>query len=127
MELNHFKHENNLHQKKLNLKNHDLNSRIISELMSGLKSDIEYFRWSLTRSGILAVLTMATAIIIGWTATRNLKFEQAAAEAELDKQGPVLKVVNDNSDEESHDYEADWDENVNVQVLSQLINKDVEK
>ncbi|GMM27916.1 Put7 protein [Martiniozyma asiatica (nom. inval.)] len=111
MEINQFKHENNLHQKTLNLKNSDLNSRIISELVSGLKSEIEFFRWELTRAGILSIMVMAICIMGTWSLTNK-----SAPLEEEDYKGPILVPLHEATDEESHDYEADWDDRVNVQI-----------
>ncbi|ODQ46594.1 hypothetical protein PICMEDRAFT_34101 [Pichia membranifaciens NRRL Y-2026] len=111
MELNQFKHENNLHQKSLNLKNSDLNSRILSDMVSGLKSEIETFRWQLTRAGILSIMIMAVCIMGVWNLTKKLAIGD---DAEHEYKGPLLQPVHQQTDEESHDYEADWDEPVVV-------------
>jgi hypothetical protein len=111
MELNQFKHENNLHQKRLNLKNSDLNSRIISDMVSGLKSEIETFRWQLTRAGILSIMIMAVSIIGVWNVTKRMGEFGTDANKVI---GPLLLPVHEQTDEESHDYEADWDERVIV-------------
>lgn len=112
LELNLFKHENNLHQKRLNLKNTDLNSRILSDMVSVLKSEIETFRWQLTRAGIVSIMIMAISIIGVWNVTKRLaEFE---AESKSTHNGPLLMPVHEQTDEESHDYEADWDERVTV-------------
>ncbi|GAV28240.1 hypothetical protein PMKS-001710 [Pichia membranifaciens] len=111
MELNQFKHENNLHQKSLNLKNSDLNSRILSDMVSGLKSEIETFRWQLTRAGILSIMIMAVCIMGVWNLTKKLAIGD---DAEHEHKGPLLQPVHQQTDEESHDYEADWDEPVAV-------------
>ncbi|KAG7883808.1 hypothetical protein KL938_002393 [Ogataea parapolymorpha] len=112
MILNQFKHENNLQLKRLNIKNQDLNNKIISELISGLRSEVETLRWALTRSGILAILIMAVAIMTSWNATKNLKLGE---ELEAAQDAPMLRQISEPADEESHDYEADWDERVRVQ------------
>ncbi|KAG7853313.1 hypothetical protein KL941_000363 [Ogataea angusta] len=112
MILNQFKHENNLQLKRLNIKNQDLNNKIISELISGLRSEVETLRWALTRSGILAILIMAVAIMTSWNATKNLKLGD---ELEAAQDAPMLRQISEPADEESHDYEADWDERVRVQ------------
>ncbi|KAG7700314.1 hypothetical protein KL930_001002 [Ogataea haglerorum] len=112
MILNQFKHENNLQLKRLNIKNQDLNNKIISELISGLRSEVETLRWALTRSGILAILIMAVAIMTSWNATKNLKLGD---ELEAAQDAPTLRQISEPADEESHDYEADWDERVRVQ------------
>ena len=114
MDINLFKHENNLHQKNLNLKNSDLNSRILSDMVSGLKSDIESFRWQLTRAGIVAIMLMAISIMGVWNVTKKLAASGAAEESNSGKRGPLLLPVHEQTDEESHDYEADWDERVIV-------------
>jgi hypothetical protein len=114
MEINLFKHENNLHQKNLNLKNSDLNSRILSDMVSGLKSDIESFRWQLTRAGIVAIMLMAISIMGVWNVTKKLAASGTAEESNGGKRGPLLLPVHEQTDEESHDYEADWDERVIV-------------
>lgn len=106
MELNQFKHENNLHQKSLNLKNSDLNSRIVSDMVSGLKSEIEKFRWQITRAGIVSIMLMACCILGVYRFTKQLE----ATSDEADSKGPLLLPVHQQTDEESHDYEADWDE-----------------
>ncbi|KAG0681654.1 hypothetical protein C6P40_004150 [Pichia californica] len=111
MELNLFKHENNLHQKTLNLKNSDLNSRILSDMVSVLKSEIETFRWQLTRAGILSIIIMTVLIMSVWNLTKKIA---ALSDEEYDRKGPLLPPVHQQTDEESHDYEADWDENVVV-------------
>lgn len=111
MEVNQFKHENNLHQKSLNLKNSDLNSRILSDMVSGLKSEIETFRWQLTRAGILSIMVMAICIMGVWNLTKKLAMGD---DAEHENKGPLLQPVHQQTDEESHDYEADWDEPVVV-------------
>lgn len=111
MEINQFKHENNLHQRLLNLKNSDLNSRILSEIVSGLKSEIESFRWELTRAGILCIIVMTMLIMGTWNITKR----SPPMEGE-DTKGPLLAPLHEATDEESHDYEADWDDRVNVQV-----------
>lgn len=113
MELNQFKHENNLHQKILNLKNSDLNSRIVSDMVSGLKSEIETFRWQLTRAGILSIMIMAVSILGVWNLARRSE-EPASGSGHNDK-GPLLPPLHDDTDEESHDYEADWDDQVHIQ------------
>lgn len=110
MELSQFKHENNLQQRELEIKNTDLKNRIVSELMSGLRSNIEQFRWQLTRSGIFAIMLMAGSIIGGWGLIQSKK--DAAEEEEKPK--PQLVASNGPADEESHDYEADWDETVEI-------------
>ncbi|ODV84284.1 hypothetical protein CANARDRAFT_183296, partial [[Candida] arabinofermentans NRRL YB-2248] len=117
MNLNQFKHENNLHQKQLNLKNQDLINKIISELMSGLRSDIESFRWQLTRSGIMAIILMGIAILGGWNLTKKDNGTEnggagGGSSGVIGVDEPVLKQLYDMSDEESADYEADWDEDV---------------
>ncbi|TID31015.1 hypothetical protein CANINC_000376 [Pichia inconspicua] len=110
MELNQFKHENNLHQKILNLKNSDLNSRIVSDMVSGLKSEIETFRWQLTRAGILSIMIMAVSILGVWNLAR--RSEEPVGNTE---KGPLLAPLHVDTDEESHDYEADWDDQVHIQ------------
>ncbi|GME88256.1 unnamed protein product [[Candida] boidinii] len=110
IEVKNFQHENNLHQKKLDLKNHDLNNKIISELMSGLKTDIESFRWHMTRSGIMAILLMAIAILGGWNISKNIKFN--VNEDLIDNLLPILPQIHEPSEEDSHEYEADWDDEV---------------
>lgn len=106
LELNQFKHENNLQQRELNLKNSDLNSRIISDMVSGLKSDIETYRWQLTRAGIVTILTMAVCILSVWNVAKRVNEEHS------NEKWPRLVPVHEQTDEESHDYEADWDESV---------------
>lgn len=113
MESNQFKHENNLHQKSLNLKNSDLNSRILSDMVSGLKSEIETFRWQLTRAGILSITIMAILIMGVWNLNKRLALE-IEEENQRSQKGPLLIPVHDQTDEELHDYEADWDERVTV-------------
>ncbi len=71
IELSQFKHENNLRQRNLEMKNTDLNNRIISELMSGLRSNIEQFRWELTRAGIFAIMFIAVLLLSAWRAITN--------------------------------------------------------
>ncbi|ODV94670.1 hypothetical protein PACTADRAFT_3554 [Pachysolen tannophilus NRRL Y-2460] len=71
LELNQFKHENNLHLKMLNLKNHDLNNKIISELVGNLKSHIESLRWQLTRSALVTILIAVFGGITGYTIVKN--------------------------------------------------------
>lgn len=110
MELNQFKHENNLHQKILNLKNSDLNSRIVSDMVSGLKSVIETFRWQLTRAGILSIMIMAVSILGVW----NLAKRSEDPEQQGKVKGPLLSPLHVDTDEESHDYEADWDDQVSI-------------
>lgn len=110
MEINQFKHENNLHQKSLNLKNSDLNSRILSDMVSVLKSEIETFRWQLTRAGISAIVLMVVFILGGWQVTKKLSVDDSDDEL----RGPLLIPVHEQTDEESHDYEADWDERVRI-------------
>ncbi|QPG72851.1 hypothetical protein FOA43_000153 [Brettanomyces nanus] len=115
MELSQFKHENNLQQRSLEIKNTDLNNRIISELMSGLRSTIEQFRWELTRAGIFAIMLMAVSILGGWRLTSKMKAVEAEDESNI--KHPELSYRHEPADEESHDYEADLDENVPVQIL----------
>ncbi|KAH3662117.1 hypothetical protein OGAPHI_006298 [Ogataea philodendri] len=110
MILTQFKHENNLQQKRLNIRNQDLKNKIISELISGLRSEVETIRWALTRSGIAAILIMAVAIMASWNFTKNLKL----GPEEVLVDGPTLRQIAEPADEESHDYEADWDERVKV-------------
>lgn len=112
MEINQFKHENNLHQRLLNLKNSDLNSRILSEIVSGLKSEIESFRWELTRAGILCIIIMTVLVMGTW----NLTKKNSPIDTDDIFKGPLLVPLHEATDEESHDYEADWDDRVNVQV-----------
>ncbi|VUG19307.1 DEBR0S4_15500g1_1 [Brettanomyces bruxellensis] len=71
IELSQFKHENNLRQRNLEMKNTDLNNRIISELMSGLRSNIEQFRWELTRAGIFAIMFIAVLLLSAWRSITN--------------------------------------------------------
>ncbi|VEU23884.1 DEKNAAC104950, partial [Brettanomyces naardenensis] len=119
MELSQFKHENNLQQRSLEIKNTDLNNRIISELMSGLRSNIEQFRWELTRAGIFAIMLLAASILGGWSfAKTKVKNVEERKEKE-----PELSYRHEPADEESHDYEADWDENVPVQLLGEASRK----
>lgn len=113
MEINQFRHENNLHQRLLNLKNSDLNSRILSEIVSGLKSEIESFRWELTRAGILCIIVMTLLIMGTWNLTKK---NASAHDTAFETGGPLLVPLHEATDEESHDYEADWDDKVNVQV-----------
>lgn len=112
MEINQFRHENNLHQRLLNLKNSDLNSRILSEIVSSLKSEIESFRWELTRAGILCIIVMTILVMGTWNLTKRP--QQVDTDNLL--KGPLLVPLHEATDEESHDYEADWDDRVNVQV-----------
>lgn len=111
MEINQFKHENNLHQRRLNLKNTDLNSRILSDMVSGLKSEVETFRWQLTRAGILSIMIMAVSIMAVWNVTKRLGADEDTDHRDM---GPYLVPVHEQTDEESHDYEADWDERVTL-------------
>ncbi|GMG04020.1 hypothetical protein B5S33_g4869 [[Candida] boidinii] len=119
IEVKNFQHENNLHQKKLDIKNHDLNNKIISELMSGLKTDIESFRWHMTRSGIMAILLMAIAILGGWNISKSIKFN--VNEDLIDNLLPILPQIHEPSEEDSHEYEADWDDE--VKPLNQYLVK----
>lgn len=112
MELSQFKHINNLRQKRLEIKNNDLNNRIISELMSGLRSTIEQFRWELTRAGIFAIMLMAGFILGGWRLTKRKDARKEAQEKAQMENVPKLPHMQDPADQENRYYEADWDENL---------------
>ncbi|CDK26599.1 unnamed protein product [Kuraishia capsulata CBS 1993] len=80
MDINQFKHENNLHNKQLNLKNHDLNSKITGEMISGIKSDVESLRWHITMAGIFAILVMVFSLVSGGSLARFVRGEKEEKE-----------------------------------------------
>lgn len=93
IELSQFKHENNLRQRNLAMKNTDLNNRIISELMSGLRSNIEQFRWELTRAGIFAIMFIAALLLAAWrTITNKYKAQERKQTAFSMAEKPSIPV-----------------------------------
>lgn len=90
LELNQFKHENNLHNKTLDLKNQELNNKIITDLVGELRSYTESLRWQLTRSALLTIFAMVFLGISSYTFIKNLdeviESETSTSETEAIKQ-----------------------------------------
>ncbi|AOA61094.1 hypothetical protein KP2612_001061 [Komagataella phaffii] len=114
LEIDQFKHENNLTNKKLNIRNHDLNNRIGTELMSGIKSEIESLRWAITRAGVLALLSMVFSILVCFNVSqRSASKEETemAADKQIDTQ---LRRAHLPAETVHNEYEADWEEDQEV-------------
>ncbi|GME78135.1 unnamed protein product [[Candida] boidinii] len=73
----------------------------------------------MTRSGIMAILLMAIAILGGWNISKSIKFN--VNEDLIDNLLPILPQIHEPSEEDSHEYEADWDDE--VKPLNQYLVK----
>lgn len=112
MELNQFKHENNYQHKIFDIRTQDLNNKIVSELMSCLRSEIESLRWQCTRGGLLAILSLVFCVLGCVNVSKALKAEEENSTNGVYGESPMLAPLHEPSEELSHDYEADWDESV---------------
>lgn len=112
MELNQFKHENNYQHKIFDIRTQDLNNKIVSELISCLRSEIESLRWQCTRGGLLAILSLVFCVLGCVNVSKALKVEDENSTNSVYGETPMLAPLHEHSEELSHDYEADWDESV---------------
>lgn len=64
LDFHEHKNENTLLYKRINLNLNDCSNKITIQITSGIKSEIETLRWQTTRSGLLAVVIMASSFMI---------------------------------------------------------------
>lgn len=65
LEFNEHKNANTLLYKRINLNLNDCSNKITIQIISGIRSEIENLRWQTTRSGLLAVIILASSFLIG--------------------------------------------------------------
>lgn len=65
LDFHEHKNANTLLYKKINLNLNDCSNKITIRIISGIKSEIETLRWQTTRSGLLAVIIIASSFMIG--------------------------------------------------------------
>ncbi|CCD26761.1 Put7p NDAI_0I01920 [Naumovozyma dairenensis CBS 421] len=63
--FNNQKFENTLLYKNINLELNDSSNKITINILAGIRSSIENFRWQTTRSGLLALLVLVFLILTG--------------------------------------------------------------
>ncbi|CAL9738396.1 hypothetical protein MOSE0_N10462 [Monosporozyma servazzii] len=65
LDFHEHKNANTLLYKKINLNLNDCSNKITLRIISGIKSEIETLRWQTTRSGLLAVIIIASSFMVG--------------------------------------------------------------
>ncbi|CCK70968.1 Put7p KNAG_0F03060 [Huiozyma naganishii CBS 8797] len=65
LELNQQKSDNTLLYNRINLNLNDCTNKITVKIVSGIKSEIENLRWQTTRSGLLAIIILASLLLTG--------------------------------------------------------------
>ncbi|CAL9732908.1 hypothetical protein MOUN0_O09032 [Monosporozyma unispora] len=64
LDFHEHKNANTLLYKRINLNLNDCSNKITIQIISGIKSEIETLRWQTTRSGLLAVVILASSFLI---------------------------------------------------------------
>lgn len=92
--------ENTLLQKTLKKKIHELNNKISTDINGDIKSEIEGLRWHITRSGLMAVLVLVFAIMVGVNVSKKKSEKEAPQQV-------ILRTIQpeDSSDDEDADAE----------------------
>lgn len=78
IDINERKHMTRSEASLIDMKLQELNNRIAIDIVSDFKSEIEGLRWQTTRRGLLAVVFVAAAVLIGISVSK--KEEKSAAE-----------------------------------------------
>lgn len=94
LDFQEHKNSNTLLYKRINLSLNDCSNKITIQIISGIKSEIENLRWQTTRSGLLAVVILASSFLIGVNIS-NKRSKIPVNSIEPDTEGELAKRIND--------------------------------
>jgi hypothetical protein len=105
--INDQKSDNTLQSKRIILKIQETNHKITTELNSAMRSEIESFRWHLSRWGIIAILV---SVFSGCTVFYVQKAKTTKAEQSKNEFVPL--VIYEPSEYDEDDYHTDLDKSL---------------